>query len=127
MSTNTQEHYGLQLAGDERTTTRAGTSELLDPSTNAVMGIVSLGDAADVDEAVAAAKAAFDGVWGATLPVERGRLLNAIAAAIRANAEMLSDLVMRNAGHQRGFAVADAENAAKYFEYYAGLADKIHG
>lgn len=123
----TQEQFGLQIDGQER---RGGSGEdvaLMDPSTGETIGRVSLAGVADVDDAVASAQRAFDGEWGRTLPGQRGRLLYEIGQAIRENAEALSRLVMLNAGHHRGFATADAENAAKYFEYYAGLADKIHG
>jgi acyl-CoA reductase-like NAD-dependent aldehyde dehydrogenase len=123
----TQEQFGLQINGQERQVGAGEVADLTDPSTGETIGRVSLAAVADVDDAVAAAQRAFDGVWGRTLPAERGRLLYEIAQAIRENAEALSHLVMINAGHQRAFATADAENAAKYFQYYAGLADKIHG
>jgi aldehyde dehydrogenase (NAD+) len=119
-------HFGLQIAGEEAED-GASSAPLIDPSTAGEIGTVALGDAVAVDRAVEAAKQAFDEHWFRSLPVERGRLLMRIAAAIRADAESLAEHVMRNTGHPRGFALADAENAARYFEYYAGIADKIHG
>jgi aldehyde dehydrogenase (NAD+) len=123
----TQEQFGLQIDGRERQVRDGELADMTDPSTGKTIGRVSLAGAADVDDAVAAAQRAFDGDWSRTLPGERGRLLYEIAQAIRGNAEALAHLVMIDAGHQGGFARADAENAAKYFQYYAGLADKIHG
>jgi aldehyde dehydrogenase (NAD+) len=123
----TQQQFGLQINGQERQMGSSQVAPLTDPSTGELIGRVSMAGVADVDDAVAAAQGAVDGDWGRTLPGQRGQLLYEIAQTIRENAQALSHLVMVNAGHQRGFAAADAENAAKYFQYYAGLADKIHG
>jgi acyl-CoA reductase-like NAD-dependent aldehyde dehydrogenase len=100
---------------------------LWDPSTGEEFGSARLGGAADVDRAVAAAKRAFEEHWANSIPAERGRLMQRLAAAIRENADELAETVMRNAGHPPAFAAGDATNAARYFEYYGGIADKIHG
>lgn len=123
----TQEQFGLQIDGRERDLSDTQSGDIINPSNGETIGRVGLASTADVDDAVSAARCAFEGDWGRTLPAERGRLLYEIAGAIRANAERLAHLVMIDAGHQSGFAHGDAENAARYFQYYAGLADKIHG
>jgi aldehyde dehydrogenase (NAD+) len=104
----------------------AGTIELFDPSTGEAIAIAPLAGPADVDRAVAAAKAAQRS-WADTAGAERGRLLFACAKAIRDHAGPLADAVMRFTGHPRGFSAGDAANAARYFDFYGGLADKIHG
>jgi aldehyde dehydrogenase (NAD+) len=120
-------HFGLQIAGEEADAASAESAPLIDPSTGGPIGTVSVAGANDVDRAVDAARSAFEEHWWDSAPVDRGRLLMRIAEAIRANAAELAEHVMRNTGHPQRFALGDAENAARYFEYYAGAADKIHG
>jgi aldehyde dehydrogenase (NAD+) len=87
-----------------------------------------LAGAADVDHAVAAARAAFTAPeWARMRAADRGRLLNRIAQAIRAEAGQLADLESRDVGKPLGQAKADVEAAARYFEFYAGVADKLGG
>jgi aldehyde dehydrogenase (NAD+) len=118
---------GLLIGGEERRPADGGTLDLFDPSTGALSGEVAAGTAADVSLAVEAARAAFAGAWGGTIPSERGRVLTAIAAAIRADAGRLAEIVALDAGLPLSFARRDAETAARYFEYYAGAADKLQG
>ncbi|TDE13489.1 aldehyde dehydrogenase [Jiangella asiatica] len=100
-------------------------------STNPFDGteVASLPDAApgDVDRALRAARAAFDGEWGHTSGVKRARHLLAIADLVDEHAERLSRLetsdngkVIRETSVQMGF-------VARTFRYYAGWADKLHG
>src|SRR4051794_3562438 len=93
-------HFGMQIDGAERDGGR--TETLVDPSTASAIGTVAVGGADDVDTAVESARRAFAG-WADTMPVERGRALMRIAAAIRAEAEQLAEYVMRNTGHPRAF------------------------
>lgn len=99
----------------------------LDPSTAEPLAQVECANAADVDAAVAGARAAFERGWGDVTPAERGRVLHAIAAAIRARADELGALAARDAGIPLALAIADAGVAARYFEFYAGAADKAGG
>ena len=100
---------------------------VLDPSTGERIGEIAAAGAAEVDLAVAAARAAFEGAWGAIAPAGRGRALLAIAERIRAETEELARLDATNGGLPLRMARRDAEAAARYFEYYAGAADKLHG
>jgi aldehyde dehydrogenase (NAD+) len=117
----------MLIGGSERSAAAGGDVGLIDPSTGGEIGRSPLATATDIDEAVAAAQRAFEEHWRDSIPAERGRLLNKIAATIRERSEELATLVMLNAGHPAAFSRADAANCARYFEYYAGLADKIHG
>ena len=116
----------MLIAGRAVSEGAAGTVDLMDPSTGQAVGIAPLAGVADVDRAVSAAKA-IGPEWAATAGAERGRILFACAQAIRDNAERLAEAVMRFTGHSRGFSASDAINAARYFQYYGGVADKIHG
>src|SRR5262245_43495560 len=86
--------------------------QIVDPATTAVLASVADADGADVDRAVAAARAAFDGPWRAVAARERGRILNRIGAAIRARAGELAELETRNTGKPIVESESDMEEAA---------------
>ncbi len=104
------------------------TMTSIDPATREPLVNVPSGSAADVDRAVAAARVAFESdAWQEMLPAERGRLLNRLASDIRANADELARLETLDAGKPLAQSRADVEVAARYCEYYAGVADKLLG
>lgn len=100
--------------------------ELHDPADGSVMASVARGGPEEVDRAVAAARAALP-AWSGARPVERARVLNAISRRIGDEAEMLAQIECRDTGKPLSQARADAVAAARFFEYYAGVADKILG
>jgi aldehyde dehydrogenase (NAD+) len=100
--------------------------DVFDPSTGELLTSVEAGSAEDVDRAAQAAAGAAE-TWAAVPPVERGRVLARCSAAILASADELVELDVHDAGLPRSLARRDVEAAARYFEYYAGLADKLHG
>jgi aldehyde dehydrogenase (NAD+) len=100
---------------------------LVDPSSGERRGEISAACGADVDRAVALAATAGRELWTLKPPAERGRVLAAAAAAIRERAEELVAFDVGDAGLPGWMARADAENAARYFEFFAGAADKLHG
>jgi acyl-CoA reductase-like NAD-dependent aldehyde dehydrogenase len=104
----------------------SATIDVLDPSTGELLAQVEAGSPDDVDRAAKAAAGAAE-TWGALPPVERGRLLARCSEAILAAADELIDLDVHDAGLPRSLARRDVEAAARYFEYYSGLADKLHG
>lgn len=100
----------------------------VDPGTKEEIASVPRGGAADVDRAVQAARAAFESEeWSETLPAERGRILSRVSKHLIEQKEDLALLESRDTGKPLAQAVADVEVAARYFEYYAGVADKILG
>ena len=103
------------------------TISIEDPSTGEMIGTLSAGSASDVDEAVSAAAAACSGAWGKLMATERGRLLQRISAAVAVQADALAELEVRDVGKPLKQARADAFALARYLEYYAGAADKLHG
>ncbi|QEC49711.1 aldehyde dehydrogenase family protein [Baekduia soli] len=127
MSTTALQTYPMLIDGEAVSAGQDGQITLVDPSTGAELGTAPLAGVGDVDRAVAAARRAYVEHWRDSMPAERARILFAVAAAIREHAEELAHLVMQNTGHPPAFAHGDAANAARYFEYYGGLADKIHG
>lgn len=104
------------------------TIAVLDPSDGQVFAHLARGSAEDIRKAVAAARAATDGgAWSRLAPVERGRLLHKLSDAILAHHDELWQLEMRDCGKPVKQAKADATAVARYFEYYAGACDKLHG
>ncbi|QRZ12223.1 aldehyde dehydrogenase family protein [Paracoccus methylovorus] len=81
----------------------------------------------DVDGAIRAARAAFEGDWGHLTAAERGRLMLRLALRIEAEAESLAQLETRDNGKPIAQSRADMAALARYFEYYGGAADKLHG
>lgn len=104
------------------------TFAVYDPSTEEVIANVASANAADIDRAVQAARAAFDsGPWPQTSAAERGRLLFKFAEKIRQNSAMLAEIECRNTGKPIVEAEYDIADVATCFEYYAGLANKVLG
>jgi aldehyde dehydrogenase (NAD+) len=98
-----------------------------DPSTGDALVPMQVAAPELVARAVESAGAAFSGAWGAVAPLERSRLLLRIAEAIRAQADILALIESIDAGVPLAIARSDAQVAARYFEFYAGLADKFGG
>jgi aldehyde dehydrogenase (NAD+) len=103
------------------------TLPVVEPSTGAVFGRIAAGDERDIDRAVRSARGAYEGAWGALAAVDRGRLMSRLAARILEHSERLAQLEARDTGKPIRQARNDIVVAARYFEFYAGAADKIHG
>jgi aldehyde dehydrogenase (NAD+) len=100
---------------------------VIDPSTGNNIGSIARGAAADIDKAVSAARKAFETTWGKTNAVERGRLMMKWSQLILIHAEELAQLESQDTGKPLKQARADSVALARYFEFYAGAADKLHG
>ena len=120
--------YPLYINGEWVDSASDKTFPVYDPATEEVIAQVPDANAEDVNRAVAAAKAAFEGgPWATTTPQERGRVLFRLAERIRQNAAMLAELECRNTGKPIVEAEFDINDVATCFEYYGGLATKILG
>nr|WP_233745355.1 aldehyde dehydrogenase family protein [Halobacterium bonnevillei] len=122
----TRERYDLLIDGEHVEPSSGEYRETVDPATGEAFAEVAVADAADVDSAVAAASSAFPD-WRDTDPVERGRTLYRVADRIREHVDELADVESRDQGKPRSQARSDLTSAARYFEYYAGAADKLEG
>src|SRR5262249_5312450 len=92
------------------------------------IAVVPDANAADVARAVHAARAAFDdGPWKEATAQDRGRVLLKLAEIVRQRGDELAELETRNTGKPIVEAEFDIEDVATCFEYYGGLATKIHG
>jgi len=103
------------------------TIPVVDPSDGAPFAAIARGSAADIDAAVLSAQAALDGAWGRLAPVDKGRALMRVATTILAHAEELALIEARDCGKPLKQARADVVACARYFEFYAGAPDKLHG
>lgn len=120
--------YGAIVDGKSCPSATGATIGMLAPSDGLPFARIPRCDAADVGRAVVAArKAREEGPWKSTPAAERGRILSRLSALILENFEELSALESRDTGKPLRQGRADITAAARYFEFYGGAADKIHG
>lgn len=103
------------------------TLPVIDPSTGTEFDQLARGTAADIDKAVAAARAALSGPWSKLTATERGRILMKMSRIILDRVESLAQLEARDTGKPLSQARNDVVVAARYCEFYGGAADKVHG
>jgi acyl-CoA reductase-like NAD-dependent aldehyde dehydrogenase len=102
--------------------------EVVNPATEEVIASVAAATAADVDAAVAAARAALSGPWGTISARERGRMVRRLADRLMERADEIARLETLHNGKP----ISESRNieipaAAECFEYFAGWADKVMG
>lgn len=102
------------------------TFPVVDPSTGGAFAEVPRCGSHEVNAAVDAATSAIDS-WSGLAPAIRGRTLRAFAELIRAERSELADLESRDTGKPLRQAAADVEVAARYFEFYGGVAEALLG
>jgi len=115
----------LFIAGDWRGAASAMPVE--NPSTGEIVGELAAGDAGDIDDAVASARAALKADWGRATAAERGRILAKIGQAVAGKTDELARIESQDVGKPLSQARNDALALARYLEFYAGAADKLHG
>jgi acyl-CoA reductase-like NAD-dependent aldehyde dehydrogenase len=103
------------------------TFKSVNPHDNSTIADVAMAGKADVDKAVAAAKAAFP-LWSRMSASDRGRILLRLADKIEANLEELARLESLDTGHPlRDSRALDVPRTALCFRYFGGMADKLEG
>jgi betaine-aldehyde dehydrogenase len=120
--------HTLYINGEPVPSSGSSWLDVIDPSTTEVIARVPDSTREDVDRAVAAARQAFDGgPWREATAQDRGRILFKLADLVRQRADELAELECRNTGKPIVEAEFDIADVATCFEYYGGLATKIHG
>jgi aldehyde dehydrogenase (NAD+) len=119
--------HKLFIDGVWRESTGGQAIPVIDPSTGEHFADIARGGKADIDTAVAAARGALEGKWGRMTAVERGRILARLGRLIETHAEELTAIEARDTGKPLGQARTDIQLTARYFEFYAGATDKLHG
>ena len=105
----------------------SGELETRDPATGLVLARFQTGGAAEVDRAVKAARAAFEGPWGRMTVAERTALLHKLARVMDANATLLTELDVIDNGMPRFIAGLTTANCVEMIDYYAGAVMRIEG
>ncbi len=121
---------GMQLnfiANENAASASGRVIPVLDPSDGQAFDELQRSDARDIDAAVQAARACFEGPWAKLSAADRGRLLYRLSQKVAEHADELTALEQRDCGKPTKQARADALALARYFEFYAGACDKFHG
>jgi betaine-aldehyde dehydrogenase len=120
--------YQMLIDGEWVDALSGATRELRDPGSAELVAVVPEAGREDAARAITAARAAFDGgSWRRTSAQDRGKLLFKLAEAIQKAASSLVELEVKSCGKPRAEAEFDIGDAAGCFEFYGGLATKIHG
>src|SRR3989442_1059789 len=118
----------MLVAGDWKDSTTGTRSSVLDPSSGEIIAEVPRATKQDAKAAVDAARDAFGSPeWRDMDSGKRGRILTKLAGLVRENSDELARLETSNEGKTLRESKGDVAWAARAFEYFAGLADKIEG
>jgi acyl-CoA reductase-like NAD-dependent aldehyde dehydrogenase len=118
----------LFINGEWRDASGGKTLEVVNPATEEVIAEVASAEQGDVDAAVAAARAAFDGPWSKLSARERGTLVWKIGEKLMERADEIARLeTLHNGKPIFESRQIEVPAAAECFQYFAGWADKIHG
>ena len=116
------------LVGGKPVDARSGEDfESLNPYTGRPWALIPDAGPADVDDAVASARAALAGEWGSLTGFARAALLRRLGDLIGANAERLARLEVNDSGKLYREMIGQLTGLGSWYHYYAGLADKIEG
>src|SRR4249919_3490307 len=118
----------LLINNEWRPAASGKTMDVVNPATEEIIAQVASADRADLDGAVAAARAALDGPWGRMSARERGRLVRKLGDRLMERA----DEVARLETLHNGKPISESRHieipaAAECFEYYGGWSDKVMG
>ena len=119
--------YKMYINGEWVDAENKKTFESLNPENNEPWAVVPEASAKDVDKAVRSAQKAFEGEWPKLFPKERTKYLKAIANQLRENAELLGKIETIDTGKLFRETKTQANYIAEYYDYFAGLADKVEG
>jgi aldehyde dehydrogenase (NAD+)/betaine-aldehyde dehydrogenase len=117
----------LLINGELRDAQAGRTFATFDPAHGGELAQVAQADATDVDAAVSAARAAFDGPWAKTSPAKRARMLNRLAQLLDERTDELAELDSRNNGKAKWQCAAEIKVAVSTLELFAGAAQHLYG
>lgn len=122
-----EQPLGLYINGEFVKSSEGKTIKVINPSNEKVICSVQEATQADVDIAVKAARAAFEGEWSKLDTLRRGRCLTKLADLFEENTDILAWIEALDNGKSVTNAKGDVSLAANCLRYYGGWADKIHG
>ena len=117
----------LLIGGQWVSAARGATIATLNPSTGELLANFAAGDAEDVNRAVAAARAAFEGEWARFKPFQRQEILLKWADLIDANFEELCWLDTLDMGAPISVTRMRRQRVIGMLRFYAGMATALHG
>ena len=117
----------LLINGELRDARSGRTFPTFDPARGTELSTVAQGGSDDVDAAVGAARAAYEGAWAKTAPAKRARMLNRLAGLMDEKADELAELESRNNGKAKWQCVAEIKVAVSTLEFFAGTAQHLYG
>ena len=120
-------NFKMYINGEWEDSSSGKKIETLNPENNEVWATVPEANEKDVDKAVQSAQKAFENNWSKIHPRERAKYLKLIADQLRANAEHLGKIETIDTGKLYRETKTQANYIAEYYDYFAGLADKVEG
>jgi acyl-CoA reductase-like NAD-dependent aldehyde dehydrogenase len=121
------QRFSMLIGGEAVGAACGATFESQNPYTGKPWALIPDGAPADVDAAVAAARAALDGEWGSMTGFARAALMRRLADLITENAERLARLEVNDSGKLFREMIGQLTGLGSWYLYYAGLADKLEG
>jgi len=117
----------MVIGGEQVDAADGQTFDVINPATGQLLARAPLGGKEDVDRAVKAAQAAFEGPWSTWSAAKRGRALMKLSNLVKEHLEELAQLESKNVGKPISGARGEALAVSLVFEYYAGAANKVFG
>ncbi len=121
------ENFKMYINGEWEDSSSGKKIETLNPENNEVWATVPEANDKDVDKAVQSAQKAFENNWSKLHPRDRAKYLRLIADQLRENAAHLGKIETIDTGKLYRETKTQANYIAEYYDYFAGLADKVEG
>ena len=121
------QNFKMYIDGEWVDSSTGKKIETLNPENNEVWATVPEANEKDVDKAVQSAQNAFENSWSILHPRDRAKYLRLIADQLRENAEHLGKIETIDTGKIYRETKTQANYIAEYYDYFAGLADKVEG
>ena len=121
------QNFKMYINGEWVESSSGKKIQTLNPENNEVWATVLEANEKDVDKAVQSAQNAFENSWSILHPRDRAKYLRLIADQLRENAEHLGKIETIDTGKIYRETKTQANYIAEYYDYFAGLADKVEG
>ena len=121
------QNFKMYINGEWVDSSSGKKIQTLNPENNEVWATVPEANEKDVDKAVQSAQNAFENSWSILHPRDRAKYLRLIADQLRENAEHLGKIETIDTGKIYRETKTQADYIAEYYDYFAGLADKVEG
>ena len=121
------QNFKMYINGEWVDSSSGKKIQTLNPENNEVWATVPEANEKDVDKAVQSAQNAFENSWSILHPRDRAKYLRLIADQLRENAEHLGKVETIDTGKIYRETKTQANYIAEYYDYFAGLADKVEG